>query len=98
MFLPHVGHILGQINDRGGTKEIEGRRNHKGSWSPQRGHAHMTSENMFGFSLFVVLNLSTDILGYSDTLGTWERCHCKQIFAYTDMGFTKTVTVSRLSL
>ena len=23
-----------------------------------------------------------DILGYSDTLGTRQKCHCKQIFAY----------------
>ena len=26
----------------------------------------------------------TDILGYSDPLGTREKCHCKQIFAYSD--------------
>ena len=27
---------------------------------------------------------NTDILGYIDTLGTREKCHCKQIFAYSD--------------
>ena len=26
---------------------------------------------------------ATDILGYSDTLGTRKECHCKQIFAYS---------------
>ena len=24
--------------------------------------------------------VTTDILGYSDTLGTREKCHCKQMF------------------
>ena len=39
----------------------------------------------------------TDILGYSDTLGTSEKCHCEKICAYSDtffnMGFTKSVSV-----
>ena len=49
---------------------------------------------------------TTEVPAYSDTLGTWEKCHCNQIVTVTrgsleqtyQLGHAKSVTVSGVSL
>ena len=41
----------------------------------------------------------TDILGYSDTFGTREKCQCEEIFAFfSNMWFGKNVTVTGVTV
>ena len=38
-------------------------------------------------SFFVKAIFGTEVPAYSDTLGTWEKCHCKQIVTVTRGSF-----------